>query len=85
MYISKEKAQKIFKKVCEFCDTETPTFTHYVKYDLSRTFPPMVKDYKQGQADEKKGINSTAASFMRNMRADQRKHWDRIRFLIYGK
>ena len=85
MFINDEKAHKIFNELCKINNTDCPTFAHYVKYDLSRTWPGLVRDYKQGRSDLRKGIKSPAVDFMQKMKAEQKKEWDKIKFVIYEK
>lgn len=85
MFISHEKAYRIFNEVCAMYNVTRPHFKHYIEYDLSKTWPGMVVMYREGEQDIRNGIQSRKAEFTLKFQKDARKEWDKVKFVVYGK
>ena len=85
MYINRKKAYCIFEEVCEMNNVTRPRFTHYMKYNLSRTSPSLVKMYREGEQDILNGVDSGKADFTLKFQKEAQEEWDKVKSVIYGK
>lgn len=85
MFISREKAIRIFEEICATKNVTRPRFAHYMEYSLNRTWPGLVVMYKEGEQDILNGVQSRKADFTLKFQQEAQKEWDKVKFVVYGK